>query len=54
MLLWTFVFEDGKVLTIEASTRKEAIEIIHDKWFKDICFMQNFKAYRNTGWSIKR
>lgn len=51
--MYTFIFENGKVLSIEASSRKEAIEIIHRDWYKDICYNQNFKAYKNNGWHVK-
>ena len=50
--MWTFIFEDGKVLTITAESRKEAINHIHEYWFKDICYNQNFSAYKSTGYSF--
>lgn len=52
MTIWTFVFEEGKVLTIRANSRKEAIEYIHEHWYKDICYNQNFTTYKSTGGNV--
>lgn len=51
-MAYTFIFDDGQVVTIKADTVKQAMDVFEEKWYQGKFDNCNFKVYKNSGFKI--